>query len=112
MGKFLESVINQAWKPPVPIRIEWSNTIFQDARVAAEDRKAGVSMGALSHQTWREEAGFNDALEQTRKQQEGDEAEKNPAKFRPPFDAAHGDTELKSKGGKPAGPKDGDNTNS
>ncbi len=110
MGKFLESVIAQAFQPPVPIMLNWSNRIFADSRIASESLNFGLTSGSLSQQTWREEAGFNDAEEANRKQAEADDVKTNPEKYKPAFDSAHGDPAAKEKGGAPAGKGNKDST--
>ena len=110
MGAFLESVIRQAWAPPVGVKITWSNRIFADSRIAMETLTSGLSAGPISQKTWREEAGFNDAEETARKEAEATDSEANPNKYQPAFDASHGDpmaaaqAKAKAGGGKGGGP--------
>jgi hypothetical protein len=110
MARLLESVINQAFDAPVPIKIGWSNTIFNTLQLAAEDRKFGLMSGSLSQSTWRAESGFDDELESEKKEEEAALVASNPELFKPGWDMSHGDPELK-KGGKPGGKADGDNKN-
>ena len=108
---FLEGVINQAWNTPTPIKIRFSNTVFAAARIAAEDRKFGVTSGSLTHSTWRQEAGYDDQQESLKKEAEAKEFASNPQKFMPPFDPAHGVQDTPPAGGSPEGEKHSDNTN-
>jgi len=106
---FLQSVIEQAFEPPVPVELGWSNMIFADSRIESELLKFGVTAGAISQATYREEFGLDNAAEELRKEAEAAEVASNPQKFRPAFDAAHGD-QQQDQGGKPAGTKDKDSS--
>jgi hypothetical protein len=113
MKLFLESVINQAFAPPVDLKICWSNTIFHDSKTQADLLNFGLTSGPISQSTWREEAGLNDARENAKKEQEAKDAGKGKTKFEPMFDAAHGDPQQQAtaKGGRPTGGTNADNQN-
>jgi hypothetical protein len=111
MATFLESAINQGFGPKPEIKVGWSNLIFNDSRVLAEYLKFGVSCGAVSQQTWREECGFNDVRERQRKEQEALAVKKDKTMFQPAYDPAHGDPNQLDAGGKPAGGSDADSKN-
>lgn len=89
MGTFLAMVINKAFSPPVPVKVKWSNTIFNESRLAAELLKFASQQGWISATTGKEEAGFDSALEEDRKVQEVDDADAEK-KFKPLWDASHG----------------------
>lgn len=89
MGSFLAMVFNKAFSPPVPIKVTWSNTIFNESRLAAELLKFGAQQGWISATTGKEEAGFDALLEEDRKVQEADDADADK-KFKPMWDSSHG----------------------
>ena len=86
---FVEPVINAAFKPPVPIKLSWSNLIFNDARLQSEILKFAAIQGWASVATQQEEAGFNPDQENERKLAEV--ANPDAAKiFLPMWDSSHG----------------------
>lgn len=90
MKTFLEEVINDAFKPPVPIKITWSNTIFNDPVIFQQFLKDALTTNVISHRTWRESVGFDNDTENARLDQQALDVAANPDKFTPPYDPAHG----------------------
>lgn len=86
---YIETVINLAFSPPTPIKLAWSNMIFNEARLAAEMLKFAQQQGWLSATTGKEESGTDPELEEERKLIEADDPDAKK-KFLPIFDAAHG----------------------
>jgi hypothetical protein len=89
MGAFLAMVINKAFLPPVPVEVTWSNTVFNESRLAAELLKFGSQQGFLSATTAKEEAGFDPVAEEDLKVQEADDPDADK-KFKPMWDSSHG----------------------
>jgi hypothetical protein len=87
VGPYVTAVINEAFRPPVRIGVDWSTRVFRDGRIAAELLKFGLTTGPLSQRTFREEAGYDDEQEREQKQAE---AEQPDAEKLPVFDASHG----------------------
>jgi hypothetical protein len=115
---FLESVINLAWAPPVPIKVSWSNLIFNSDKLAQEFTKFGFDRGMLSTETAREEMGADNELENERKKKEVEDPD-FAAKRLPNWDDSHGispargDTLEKDKGDGSGGEGEGgENPNS
>ncbi len=91
LTEFLSIVIFAAWKPPVPITVQFSNMIFNEARLAAEMMKFAQQCGWLSATTGKEEIGLNSKREESLKVEEA--ADKDAvAKYTPMFDTSHGST--------------------
>lgn len=61
------SVISRGFGAPVPVRLEFSNEIFSESRLAAEMVKFGVQNGLLSWGTGTEACGYSKEVEQARK---------------------------------------------
>jgi hypothetical protein len=112
VGNFLTSVLNQSMDFPVPVKVTWSNMIFENPQLMAEYLKTALSGGVISQSSFREHVGMNDAREKAKKVAEAVEVKAAPENFQPAYDPNHGDpAALASKGGKPAGKPDGDNQN-
>lgn len=112
---YLTRAFNEAFNPPVPLKIRWSNRCFFDSRIASEMLKFGVTQGLVSANTAVPELGFVPSEELEHKKEEMDMEKETPGLFRPIFDAAHGDPQQtapakKSKAnGRPEGAKDPQN---
>jgi hypothetical protein len=119
-GPFMAITINNAWEPPVPVTLDWSDMIFNEARLTAELIKFAQQSGWISVETARETMGLNDINETARKVGEATNSDASKA-YLPIWDAAHGISPalgetavtLKtagqkpgSKNGKPAGSTD------
>jgi hypothetical protein len=88
VGKFLEYVIFSAFKPPCPIKIEWSNLVFKEARLQSEMIKFGIQQGFISNATGAKFIGVDLGKESAQKQLEA--ADKNVvANTRPHWDTSH-----------------------
>lgn len=91
VGEFLSIVINAAWKPKVPVRVQFSNMIFNEARLAAELLKFAQQAGWVSATTGKEEIGLDAKKEEALKVLEADDKDA-VKKFTPLWDAPHGST--------------------
>ena len=85
---YASSVVSRAFSPPTPVRMEFSDAIFSESRLAAEMVKFGFQAGALSNGTLTEQVGFNPTVEGARKMVEADDTDA-VKKFAPMYDAAH-----------------------
>ena len=89
-GIYIAQVIRLAFTPPVKtLNVQWSNTIFNEARLGAEMLKFGVQYGMVSNRSATEEMGFNPNVESDRRIQELDDTNADRLLV-PSFDAAHG----------------------
>lgn len=70
LGPFLEDVILQSFRPPMPVRVAWSNDCFKDARLAWDMLKNLMERGPASLTTALERAGLDPATEAERKRDE------------------------------------------
>lgn len=96
VGEYLSAVINKAFRPPSPIKVVWSDLIFQDARLQAEMMKFGVSQGFVSIATARQWIGVNGAREDLRKITEADDPDAEK-KFLALWDSSHGISPAKGE---------------
>lgn len=85
---FLTTVLNKSFEPPAPIKVAWSNSIFAEARIAAEMLKFGKQYGVISSGTLTEEIGFSPEIERDRKLAEVDDPDARKLEM-PSYDAAH-----------------------
>jgi hypothetical protein len=90
-GTYAGSVISRGFGCPSPVRLEFSDSIFSESRLAAEMVKFGFQSGGLSSGTLTEQIGFNPVQEGARKLMEADDPDALK-KLTPIWDAAHGST--------------------
>jgi hypothetical protein len=102
MAEFLGMVINTAFEPPLPIKVKWSNTIFNESRLAAELVKFGAQQGWISATTGKDETGFDPVAEEDLKMQEAADPDAK-TKFKPLWDAQHGIAPALGESIRPAG---------
>ncbi len=108
LGAFMESLINQTYRPPGGIRLQWSNRCFNDSRLAWDMVKALMTQGPLSLTTALKEADFNPEEEGDNKIEEA--RPENDKKFLPKFDSAHGQNPVSAgRAGRKQGQPDGGN---
>ncbi len=91
---FIEMVINKAHKPPVPITIEWDESIFTPAQLRSEMLKMGALSGSVSPQTVMEHAGLDPQKEEARKLEAVDNPRSQEVHM-PIYDPQHANTPAK-----------------
>jgi hypothetical protein len=103
--RFLTHLIQEVFRPPVKIKVYWSNRIFQDRRQIAEIAKALLTAGPLSQRTALEQFDYCPEEEREFK---AEEAKLPPEQTRPTWDSSHGidPSNPMDTGGRPAGTKD------
>jgi len=89
MGNYLSTIITDAFQPPTPVRLQWSNLIFTESRLLLEAIRFAVTQGFLSTTTSKEELGFNAEKEEMLKLDEANDSEAGK-KNRPIWDPSHG----------------------
>lgn len=90
-GAYAASVVNRGFSPPVPTRLDFSDAIFSESRLAAEMVKFGVQNGLLSWDSGTAACGYSPEVEQTRKLAEAQDPDALE-KFAPMYASAQGST--------------------
>jgi hypothetical protein len=105
VGPFLSDVINSAMQPPHPVRVVWSDRIFQEGRARLELTKFLLAQGPLSGRTALQTAGFDAEEEREYKAEEGALVQSEGGKHQvlPAYDSAHGNQPAVGEPGRPAG---------
>lgn len=90
-GTYAGSVITRGFGCPAPVRLEFSNDIFSESRLAAEMVKFGGQNGWLSSSTGTEACGYSPEIEQAKKLLEANDPDA-VKKFTPLYAAAQAST--------------------
>lgn len=115
LAPLLEKIVTDAFVPPKPVVVRWSNQCFNDPRIAAELMKIGLSAGPVSQWSFANECGLDPEYERSRKSEEAKlaESEETAGEVLPIFSPAHGkrpgQTDPSGANGRPAGTRDGGN---
>lgn len=101
-------VITEVFRPPVPIRLAFSNKLFTDHRQFIEMLKHLLAAGPLSQRTALEAVSLDTEEERENKTEEAAllADEKTKGQVLPVFDPAHGKRPGNEPPGRPAGAKD------
>lgn len=89
MDPFFTYILEKAYKPPVKVKLYWSDDVFSTTQLLQELRKFMTLQGVVSPQTMQEWGGLIPELEAVRKLKAVKDKDAQE-KFMPIYDSAHG----------------------